>query len=150
MPRKRLKQERMPETYNLHQIEAWASMVGNEVHYDTSRITVTRKIAEYVPWPQAGAQGQWRETYRDDLVEAALWAAKINGITASMFRALQSIDDGDRDHGLGHGGYRKDGIARHRGLGCGVPVSQRLEVGELTFPGDSHHRARQALSRSPL
>lgn len=91
MPRKRLKQLPAPETYNLHQIEAWASHVGNEVHFDQRRIIVTRKIAEYVPCPQAGP-GQWRETYHDDLVDAALWAATINGITASMFRALQAIE----------------------------------------------------------
>jgi hypothetical protein len=91
LPRKRQKQERMPETYNLHQIEARASMVGNEIHYDPRRMIVTRKIAEYVPCPQAGAQGQWWETYHDDLVEAALWASKINGVTASMFRTLQSL-----------------------------------------------------------
>ena len=47
LPRKRLKQEPMPETYNLHQIEAWASMVGNEVHFDQRRVViVTRKIAK--------------------------------------------------------------------------------------------------------
>ena len=51
LPRKRLKQLPAPETYNLHQIEAWASHVGNEVHFDQRRIIVTRKIAEYVPCP---------------------------------------------------------------------------------------------------
>jgi hypothetical protein len=89
--RKRQKQPPAPDTFNLHQIEAWASMVGNEIHFDQRRIIVTRKIAEYAPCPQAGP-GQWRETYRDNLVEAALWAASINSITASMLRALQAID----------------------------------------------------------
>jgi hypothetical protein len=73
--RKQQKQPPAPETFNLHQIEAWASLVGNEVHYDPRRTIVTRKIPEYVPCPQGGDRGQWRETYRDDLVEAALWAA---------------------------------------------------------------------------
>jgi hypothetical protein len=41
--------------------------------------------------PQAGP-GEWRKTFRDDLVEATLWAANINGITTSMFRALQVIE----------------------------------------------------------
>lgn len=51
LPRKRQKQQPMPDTFNLHQIEAWASMVGNEINYDQRRIIVTRKIAEYVPCP---------------------------------------------------------------------------------------------------
>jgi hypothetical protein len=86
LPRKRQKQERMPETYNLHQIEARASMVGNEIHYDPRRMIVTRKIAEYVPCPQAGAQGQWWETYHDDLVEAAFGPQRS---TASLHRCSE-------------------------------------------------------------
>ncbi len=63
----------------LHQIEAWASMIGNEVHYDPRRIRVMRKVLVYVPCPHVGA-GQWREAYRDDLIEAALWRLKSTAL----------------------------------------------------------------------
>src|SRR5690349_4125205 len=91
LPRKRRQQPPVPKTYNLHQIEAWASMDGNEVHYDPRRIRIMRKIVEYTPCPQAGP-GQWSRTYLDDVADAALFAANINGITADMFRALQAFD----------------------------------------------------------
>ena len=91
MPRKRLKQLPAPETYNSAQIEAWASHVGNEVHFDQRRIIVTRKIAEYVPCPKpVPVSGGRRITMIWSTPRCGLQT--INGITASMLRALQAIE----------------------------------------------------------
>ena len=88
-PRKRKPPK--PVGWTLHDIERVASIDGNEVLLGPRKIKIVRTIIAFEPYPDAGP-GQWRKAYVDNVVEAALEAAMIRGITAAMFRALSAAN----------------------------------------------------------
>jgi hypothetical protein len=71
------RQEQIPALYT-HNFSI-RSRLGHQ--WSAMRSTTTRagsgswKVVAYIPCPHAGG-GQWREAYRDDLIEAALWRLK--------------------------------------------------------------------------
>ena len=99
-PRKRKSPK--PTGWTLHDIERIESIDGNEVILGPHKIKVVRTVIAFEPYLEAGP-GHWRKSYVDDVVEAAMEAAMIRGITGDMFRALTAVNfeviDGLRENG---------------------------------------------------
>ena len=87
MPRKRQKQPPAPPSWDLEQIEKWASMYGNDVLLGPRKVKIVRTVIEFVPCPEAGP-GRWQASYVDVIVEEAVDLAQIQNVTAEMLRAL--------------------------------------------------------------
>jgi hypothetical protein len=104
MPRKRKNPDPTRFAHSLADIELIASNAGNEIYFGPRKIKIVRTVFTYDPFPEAGP-GMWRETYVDEIVEAALEAAALKGLTPSMFRALSAanFEEIDRQRKRVHG-----------------------------------------------
>jgi hypothetical protein len=92
-PTSRNRKKRRPHAlgYTLPDIEEQAVHDGHEILLGPLKIKVVRTVIAYESYPEAGP-GRWREVCVDEIIEAALEAAKLNGLTPSMFRALSAAN----------------------------------------------------------
>src|SRR5262249_33378026 len=67
------------------------------------------------------------------------WKIFADGIREKELAFVMQHHDGDRNHRLGHGCNREDGITSHRCLGLRVTEAHRLEIGELAFTREGNY-----------